>query len=268
MIRAIRKVIVVCMLGCLSSVLPCQGQEHRTVDPRSYVLDKLGVHDVVFMGTTHKQPPILDLLAELVPDLRGTGVTHLALEISRDQQENIDRFLAYGTGLEDIALHGAIDCPAYRRLLSVLQLLGPGQRPQVVAIDMPERGYSGAVSRNAYMAMTLSETLQSNPQTKILVILGSLHVLRNLQWQSRVGDGNEAIRTRLARWRPDLRLFSMVHVIAGAGVCDFSRRLGPLPGMVALDVDAGFKGWRLGVTACLALHPSQPHELVDGVIVH
>jgi hypothetical protein len=267
MIRTIR--IVAYMIASLSSVMPCHGHEHFTEDVRCYILRKLAGHDIVLMGTTHRQPAILDLTARIVPQLRDAGVTHLALEISSDQQARLDRYLDTGAGLAAIKIPGAIDCPAYRRLLEVLQRLGPEKRPKVIAIDLPRASYAGKVTRNEYMASVLAMVIQKQPQAKILAMLGSLHVLRQLRWANRITAGHPAIRTCLSGWRPDLRIFSVVHIVRDASQdCDFSRRLSPLPGLVAMDVDACFKGWRLGVTACLALQPSQPYELVDGVIVH
>ncbi len=267
MIRTIS--IVVCMMGYLSSVLPCSGHEHLTGDVQAYVMEKLAGHDVVFMGTTHRQPPILDLMARMAPEFQKAGVTHLALEIASDQQARLDLFLETGTGMASIKLHDAIECPAYRRLLSALQHLGPHRRPRVIAIDLPEVSYGGPICRDEYMAATLAAALQSHPKAKILAMLGSLHVLRNLRWQDRVVGGRQAVRTYLSRLRSDLNIFSIVNIIGKtAEVCDFSRRLSPLPGLVALDVDSCFNGWRLGITACLALRPAQPYELVDGVIVH
>ena len=257
------------MIAYLSTVMPCSGHAHFTGDVQSYILSKLAGHDIVLMGTTHRQPAILDLTADLASRFREAGVTHLALEISSDQQFRLDRFLDTGTGLATIRIPSAIDCPAYRRMLGTLHRMGPDRRPSVIAIDLPRASYAGKISRNEHMATVLAMTFQSHPRAKILAMLGSLHVLRQLRWANRTSARYPAIRTCLSRWRPDLRIFSMVHIVHDPSQdCDFSRRLGPLPGMVAMDLDACFNGWRLGVTACLALLPSQPWELVDGVIVH
>lgn len=267
MIRSIR--IVAFMITYLVTVMPCSGHEHFTGDVQSYILSKLDAHDIVLMGTTHRQPAILELAARLAPLFTKMGVTHLALEIASDQQPYLDRFLDTGAGLASIRIPSVIDCPAYRRMLEALQRLGPGHRPRVIAIDLPRSLYAGQISRDEHMAALLAKTLQDHPRTKILAMLGSVHVLRQLRWTNRITAGHPAIRTCLARWRPELRIFSMVHVIPDVSQdCDFSRRLGPLQGMVAMDIDACFNGWRLGIAACLALQPSQPWELVDGVIVH
>ncbi len=234
-----------------------------------YILDKLAVHDIVFAGTVHQQPAILQLMAQLLPHLKGNGVTHLALEIAGDQQVKIDHFMRTGKGLECIQLHKAIDCPDYRRLFHVLRALDSDHRPRVVAIDLPIARYAGDMTRNEHMALRLSSILGAQPKAKILSMLGGSHVLRKLKWQNRILRGRAAIRTYLEKWRPGLRMFSLLHVVdQETSECDFSRRLAPLNGPLALDLDQRFNGWRLGVTACMALSPSQPHELVEGVIIY
>ena len=269
MTQSVAKVLAVCMLGCFSTVLPCRGHERFNADIQAYVLSKFRTHAVVFMGTTHKQPAILKVVAGLVPRLRGAGITHLALEISSDQQAYLDQFLATGAAMERIALHAAVDCPAYRDLLQALARLAPGRRPRVRAIDLPEERYNGSVSRDEYMADRLDATLRRHPDAKILAVLGSLHVLRKLRWTRPSAQRHQAIRTYLARKRPELKIFSMVHLFGtAAGTCACVHRLEPMPAMVALDVDACAEGWHLGITDCLAVRPSRPDELVDGVILH
>jgi hypothetical protein len=56
-------------------------------DPQSYILKKLKSHNIVFLGTKHKQPPILKFISDLIPRLHDSGVTHIGLEIESDQQD-------------------------------------------------------------------------------------------------------------------------------------------------------------------------------------
>lgn len=234
-----------------------------------YLLDKLDGHDIVLMGTVHQQPKILQLMADLLPRLSESGVSHLALEIASDQQVMIDHFMQTGKGLDRIRFHNAIDCPGYRNLFHVLRALDANHRPKVVAIDLPTAQYASDVTRNEHMAMRLSSIFQSQPKAKILSMLGGSHVLRRLKWQNRDLKDRVAIRTYLEQWCPRLRLCSVLHIVdQKEPECDFSRRLAPLNGTLALDLDQRFKGWRLGVTACMALVPSQPYDLVEGVIIH
>jgi hypothetical protein len=236
---------------------------------QTYVLEKLSRHDVLFMGTTHQQPAIPAFMTALLPHLHAVDVTHLALEIAADQQTHLDRFLATGRGLETIQLHPAIDFAGYRQLLQALADLPPDLRPEVKALDLPPDAYDGPLSRDAYIAAGLLEIFQTRPDAKILVELGSLHVLRYLPWLARLAQRPEAIRTRIQTARPDLRLCSIVQIVGHAEPhCDFGRHYGPLPGIAALDLDARFADWHLGLTRCIAIEPVPPHELAEGVLVY
>lgn len=70
--------------------------------PHQYVLDKLKTHDIVFLGTTHKQKKILTFIAGLLPDLHSVGVTYIALEIATDQQQSIDEYINKGHNLKSV----------------------------------------------------------------------------------------------------------------------------------------------------------------------
>jgi hypothetical protein len=222
------------------------------------------------MGTIHQKPQILELTAQLLPLIRTAGVTHLAIEVGSDQQSNIDRFIQNGTGLNEIRLHHSIDCTQYRRLFTIVRDLPSHQRPRIVAIDLPPSQYSGPISRDAYMANALSDMFHSLTDPKVLVILGSLHVLKKLDWLPRITDRQPSIRSLLEQRLPTLKIFSLVHLIRnGTGAPgDILHLVDPEQGAAAMDLDERIAGWRLGLTDCLAVKPSQAHELVDGVIVH
>jgi hypothetical protein len=246
------------------------GQDLKTHKALPYVLEKLRSHQIVLMGTTHQKPKILELTAQLLPLIRAAGVTHLAIEVSSDQQGNIDRFIQKGTGLKEIRLHHSIDCAPYRRLFTIVRDLPSHQRPHIVAIDLPPSQYSGPIGRDAYMADALSDMVQSRPDRKVLVILGSLHVLKKLDWLPRITDRQPSIRSLLEQRLPTLKMFSMVHLIRNDtdATGDIKDLVDPEQGAAAMDLDERITGWRLGLTDCLAVRPSQAYELVDGVIVH
>jgi hypothetical protein len=257
------------LLPDASTPAAAQGPAAAPAPARAHVLAKLRDHDLIFMGTTHRQPEIPAFMIALLPGLRTAGVTHLGLEIASDQQPRLDHFLATGRGLEEIALPPAIDGPDYRRWLQALADLPSDQRPEIVALDLPPDQYDGALSRDGHIAAGLLTLFQARPDAKILVELGSLHVLRKLPWSRRLTRRPPAIRTRIAAARPDLRLCSLVQIVHRTEpLCDFARAFGPLPGAVAIDLDARFDRWHLGLTRCIALEPVPPRELVEGVIVH
>jgi hypothetical protein len=246
------------------------GHDFKTRKALPYVLEKLRSHQIVMMGTIHKKPQILELTAQLLPLIRAAGVTHLAIEVSSDQQNNIDRFIQNGTGLMQIRLHHSIDCTQYRRLFTIIRDLPSPQRPHIVAIDLPPTQYSGPIGRDAYMANALSDMLQPGTDRKVLVILGSLHVLKKLDWLPRITNRQPSIRSLLKRRLPTLEIFSLVHLIRNDTDApnDIKNLIDPEQGAAAMDLDERITGWRLGLTDCLAVRPSQAYELVDGVIVH
>lgn len=238
-------------------------------DVQAYVLQKLKHHSLLLMGTTHKQTAILESLIKLLPHLKSAGATHLALEIASDQQEQLNHYLATGQGLKYIKLHPAIDCPGYRSLLQALRRLPSVERPKVEAIDLPPSAYDGPVDRDLWMAQRLEAIIDQSANAKIIVIAGSLHVLRRLKWQAPIQTKHQSIQTHLRGWRPELSIFAIVNIAGSAKQrCDFGRMLGQYAGSIAMDLDSRFKGWTLGLTRCIAIAPAEPYELVDGVIVY
>jgi hypothetical protein len=234
--------------------------------PTDYLRSKLQQNDIVFLGTTHKKPEILNFIAELIPTLEKYGVSHVGLEIPSDQQEKIDAFMLTGKGLDDIQLHTQIDCPEYRYLFQVLRKSGG---PIPVAIDLPSSMYKENVSRDEWMARSLLIILNRNPSAKILVIVGSLHTLKKLEWEDHVPNRHQSIREYILRDRPSARMWSVGQMIDGnPNECDFTRKFSSLPGAVALYLDNRYRGWRMGLTASIAIVPAECFELVDGLIVY
>ena len=255
------------LTGMLCGTLPAWAQTTR--DPRAFVLDKLDHNNLVFLGTTHRRPAILAFLRELVPSLCAHGVTHLALEITSDQQKVLQAYLDGRADLGEVKLHAALECAGYRDLLKKLRGLPPDRRPRVRAIDLPEAFYHLDLNRDQWMAARLGGILQKNKGAKVLAVLGSVHVLRTLPWQARILATHHSIRASLARRLPWLRAASIINIAADVEKnCDFAKAFGRGGAGVALDLDRRFDGWKLGPIQCMALRPAPARELVEGVIVH
>ena len=234
--------------------------------PADYLHSKLQQNNIVFLGTTHKKPEILGFIAELIPTLEKYGVSHVGLEIPSDQQEKIDVFMKTGDGLDNIKLHTQIDSPEYRNLFQVFRKSGG---PIPVAIDLPSSMYNGNVSRDEWMARSLLIVMNRNPSAKMLVIVGSLHTLKKLEWEDQVPNKHQSIREYITRDRPSTRMWSVGQMIDGnPDECDFTREFSSLPGAVALDLDDRYRGWKMGLTAPIAIVPAECFELVDGLIVY
>ena len=67
-------------------------------NPKEYVPDKFQSHDLIMLGTRHKQETILKFISDLIPAMHNAGVTHIGLEICSDQQDKIDHFIKTGIG--------------------------------------------------------------------------------------------------------------------------------------------------------------------------
>jgi hypothetical protein len=238
-------------------------------DPKSYVLNKFKTNDIVLLGTRHKQTVILSFISELMTALHKPKVTYIGLEITSDQQDDINEFINTGTGLSDIQTHQQIDCPEYRNLFNVLGNLKPNKRPTPIAIDLPKSKYNESISRDEWMARSILEIFKKNQNAKILIIVGNIHILKKLDWQDHVPNPHKSIRQYLIEGRSDLRIFSIGQIIGDSVYnCDFREKFGELDGAVAVDLNERFSGWKMGITQSMAIKPAEVWELLDGVIVY
>ena len=201
--------------------------------------------------------------------LHNSGVTHIGLEIASDQQDKIDQFMKTGAGVNDIQIHSQIDCPEYRNLFNVIRRLGPDKRPSPVALDLPKSKYDGKISRDEWMAESIAGVFESNPNAKMLVVVGNNHVLKKLDWRDHVVNKHRSIQEYLSGKRRKLRVYSIGQVI-GESVYedDFRREFGPIDGAVTLDLDQRFAGWKLGIVQSMAIKSAEVWELLDGVVVY
>jgi hypothetical protein len=115
----------------------------------------------------------------------------------------------------------------------------------------------------------MGRIVDGHPGAKVLAIMGSLHVLRKLDWENDLGPAHVSIRSQLRHDFPGMAMFSIVNGVgANEPDCDFGRYFGPLPGAVAIELDERFESWTLGLTRLIAIKPAPPHELVEALIVY
>jgi len=250
--------------------LVVNGSEYEVnTNAQSFIIEKLKTHDIVFLGTTHKKPAILKFLLELIPTLHDAGVTHIGLEIAFDQQAKIDNFIQTGTKLTNIRIDPLIDCLEYRNLLIKLATLDPDIRPKIIALDLPKSKYRGKISRSKWMAGTILKVFDKNPKAKMLVVVGNLHVLKVLNWKDQVRNKHKSIYGYLKSIIPEFRIFAISQLIdENPKKCDFTDVFGPIDGSVVNDCDYRFNGWKFGPASIIAIKPTEPCDLVDGIIVY
>ncbi len=245
--------------------------EHYNInkDPQSYVLKKLSTYGIVFLGTTHKKGDILKFVSGLIPRIHETGTTHLGLEICSDQQDNIESFLQDGNCLDQIKIHPLIDCAEYRYLFTTIRSLDQHRSPAVVALDLPKSMYRGEFNRDEWMARSIAKIFHREPNAKVLVMVGNLHVLKKMEWEDTVPNAHGFIRSYLNRLVPHRHIFSIGQLIdESPNECDFTNAFSHLEGAVAMDCNGRFAGWRIGFMAPVAAKPIQVCEQLDGIIVY
>lgn len=229
--------------------------------PIPFVLDKAARHDVVMLGTTHHQGKILSFIADLIPRLSNSGVTHIGLEIASDQQNLLDRFMQTGKGLSNIRIFPGIDCPEYRRLIDTVRK----SRLAPVALDLPKSMWNGNITRDQWMAKRVADIFQTNDTAKLLVIVGNLHTFKQVDWIVPTIKGQFA-RYYLDRIRPKLRLYSVAASInESVDQCDFQKWFGGDTEPVGIETIV-FNG-KLGLARTLAAKPVRARTAVDAVIV-
>jgi len=246
------------------------GSDYKVnTNAQSFILEKLKTHHIVFLGTTHKKPAILQFLSELIPALHDAGVTHIGMEIAFNQQANIDNFIQTGKKLTDIQIPPKIDCSGYRNLLIKLATLDPNIRPKTIALDLPTSKYRRKMSRDKWMAGSIVQVFHKNPKAKMLVVVGNLHVLKVLNWQDNVSNQHKSIYGYLKSMTPEFRIFSISQLIdENREECDFTDVFGPVDGSAVFDCDRKFDGWKFGPASIIAIKPTEPCDLVDGIIVY
>lgn len=240
-------VLGLCLAAATAAVPPPSG-------PAAFVLRRAARHDVLLLGTRHRQPAILAFVADLLPGLRAAGVTHIGLEIGSDQQRRLDACLATGRGWSKLALHPQIDCAAYRRLLAAVGRNGLA----ALALDRPAAA-AGPGSRDRYMAARLADLFHRRPAARVAVVVGNLHTLKRFPWLSPAVT-DTGIRPTLVALRPDL------------AVCSIAQWNGPEPLAPGASRPLALAGADLSGTPAFlgpaALAPLSAAAAVDAIILH
>ena len=119
------------------------------------------------------------------------------------------------------------------------------------------------------MARSIVKIFNRNLGTKVLVVVGNLHVLKKKEWENRVSNPHGSIRSYLNVLTPHRRIFSIGQCIdESPNECDFTREFSHVEGAVGMDCDERFTDWRIGFMASVAVKPIEACDMLDGVIVY
>jgi hypothetical protein len=239
---------------CVGVVMLCAatatGSADTTVVARLSAV--LAGSEGLILGEDHHRPESPVLLADLVEHhLRQGACLSVALEIASDQQATLDAFVAGNAPVGAIPVHTIVDHPGYREMLVRLrdQVTRRGCL-SVHAIDAPT---AVPQSRDEWMAERIMALRQRG--RPVLALVGNLHVLKKVRWQS--GRDNPFVAERLAR--AGMRVTSVLQ--------DWDRgcaeRLGAWLDMREPRAVAALNA-TVGVAA---VHPpAHPEAVADGVV--
>jgi len=168
------------------------GDEKNSEAIAKQILGLCREKQVLLLGETHQNPMSQELFLSLVRNLQGQGkYVFVGLEISSDQQSNLDALLAGSTGSE-LQLYPAIDHSAYRNMLKQL-----GDYPKsvltVAAIDAAVKENN----RDEIMAGAIINAVSSKKFTAITVLVGNLHAIKDIKWHPESAASTRYLAERL-----------------------------------------------------------------------
>jgi hypothetical protein len=148
--------------------------------------------EVLLLGETHQNPMSQELFLSLVRNLLDQGkYVFVGLEISSDQQNNLDALLA-GSTEDELQLYPAIDHIAYRNMLKHLGYC-PKSLLTVAAIDAADTENN----RDEIMARAIVNAVSSQKYTAIAVLVGNLHAIKKIKWHPESGASTRYLAERL-----------------------------------------------------------------------
>ncbi|MBB5349557.1 hypothetical protein JWG42_14425 [Desulfoprunum benzoelyticum] len=157
-------------------LLPCQGK------------------GVLVLGERHQHPESQELFLAMIENQIGQGRrVFVGLEISGDQQGNLDALLADPVSVkDDVQLYHAIDHPAYREMLRRLGRYAHAG-VDVRAIDAAEEDKD----RDVTMSRNVVAAVRSGKYDVVLVLVGNNHAIKKMKWHSDSGSSTRYLAERL-----------------------------------------------------------------------
>jgi hypothetical protein len=129
---------------------------------------------VLAMGEMHvTENPQRELGLKAIKSLKANGATHLAVEMDKPVQEELDKFMK--TGLIDKS-----KLPALLQSEDYLDILKEARRVglKIVAADDEPDARKRNISRDQVMCQSISDILDADPKNKVIFWVGSGHLNR------------------------------------------------------------------------------------------
>jgi len=136
-------------------------------------------HHITIIGEIHHHPDSTAWFLKTVSEyVEGNKCLNVALEVSSEQQDNINKAMNEDAPVSAIRISSIIDHTGYSSMLSGFsRLITAGNCFKVYAIDAPLKVHE---SRDEWMLKRIKELDDESIPWAILV--GSLHALKQLNW--------------------------------------------------------------------------------------
>jgi hypothetical protein len=208
---------------------------------------------VVVLGETHGHLESTRLTAALVSAYIASGrCLTVALEIASSEQPTLTAVLHGETPIGTVAVHPTVDHEGYRVMLAKPgTLIRAGKCLDVRAIDAPIRA---PLSRDEWMVREIEVLAARGP---VLALVGNLHALKRITWES--GADDPFLAERLLR--RELQVLSVIqHWEAGCKHAD-GRHL------LATTHPRAVAGLEATMRVAAVRPPRNPAEVVDRVVI-
>jgi len=153
------------------------------------IQDKIKPNTITIIGESHKHPESITLFHSLISDhLKQNKCLTIGLEIASNQQSTIDKLKQGRATISDIEISPIIDHPPFRKMINdLVKIQKKNNCLNIIAIDA---GDDIDLSRDEWMAINLAKTIGETP---ILVLLGSLHTLKKVDWDLSMTKGSASV---------------------------------------------------------------------------
>lgn len=219
------------------------------------VLEGMTSNSITIIGETHKRTESIQFFRALVSDyVQQNRCLTIALEIASSQQRIIDRIKQGRGGVADIEIAPMIDHQPFRALIDeLIEIRKRGICLELVAIDA---GFEVGIRRDEWMARKLAEQVN---QTPLLVLLGSLHTLKKVNWNLYAAKGSPYVAELMTSRGHKIRTYPQIWTDRN---CNARNR------MISADQPEATKLLNSKLITLLnAVEKKNASEAIDGIIL-
>lgn len=209
---------------------------------------------VLIFGEKRGKPESARLVSDVVEAFTAMGnCVNVGLEISSEEQKNIDGFINGNTDISNIRINTFVTHKEYRNMLrSFKDFKAAGRCIRVFGVDVPD---TVPIEKNVWMSRIINSLVGDSP---MLVLIGNRHTFKNVQWKN---DENK--KTVLAQNLKSngvnvgavMQYWEKQDCISK--IADFLDTENPYTGVYVNDI----------IKPLSMKPPSQVSEITDGVIV-